>query len=226
MDLLDHDDDSPGPLAAPRLVDDGGFKCQTRQPGAVFARLLVPQMVSANEMLRRFVRVAPIAELQVGREGSKEFARRDTHSFGAAQIAEVDFAERVALLVADAARRVVAEEHLGRIVDAVDLIHQDEEPFALGKHDQLRPPRPGFTAWGGILELVGRLHRDEILAADYLRLDGLHPVTKLRAFHHSLSVTAAVGHEGIGSAGWIGLVGVPRVTADAMPIGSDYLVAP
>ena len=153
----------PGTLAAPRLVDDGRVERQTGQPGAVLARLLVPQMVGANEMLGRPVRVAPVAELQVGRERGEELARRDADALGTAQVAEVDLAERVALLVADAARRVVAEEHLLRIVHAVDPVHQDEIPLAPGKDDQLRPPRSGLAAGGGVLELVGRLHRDEIL---------------------------------------------------------------
>ena len=110
--MLDHDDDVPGSLATPRLVDERRGECQTCQPGAVFTRLLVPQMVRANEMLRRLVRVASVAELQVGRKWREELAGRDANSSGAAQVAEVDFAERVALLMADVARRVVPEKHL------------------------------------------------------------------------------------------------------------------
>src|SRR5207247_1787885 len=41
VDLLDHDDDPPGTLAAPRLVDDTRSERQTGEPGAVFAPLLV-----------------------------------------------------------------------------------------------------------------------------------------------------------------------------------------
>jgi hypothetical protein len=43
---------------------------------------------------------------------------------GAAQVAEVDLAERVALLMANTAWRVIAEKHLLRIIDAVDPIHR------------------------------------------------------------------------------------------------------
>src|SRR6266542_6166992 len=121
-------------------------------------------------MLRRFVRVAPVAELPVGREGSKEFTGRDAQPFGTAQVAEIDLAEGVAPVVADTARRVVAEEHLVRIVDAIDPIHRDKVPFAFWKHDPLRPARAGFAAGGGVLVAVGRRYRDEVFALEDLRL--------------------------------------------------------
>ena len=80
VDLLDHDDDPAGPLAAPRLVDDGRVERQAGQPGAVLAGLLVPQVVGADEVLGRLVRVAAVAELQVGRERGEELARRDANA--------------------------------------------------------------------------------------------------------------------------------------------------
>jgi len=55
MNLLDHDDDVPGALAALCLIDHGQFERQTGQPWPLFTRLFVPQMVGANKMLRRFV---------------------------------------------------------------------------------------------------------------------------------------------------------------------------
>src|SRR4051812_20361897 len=183
-------------------------------------------MVRANEMLWRLVRISPIAELQVGREGGKEFTGRDAQPFGTAQVAEVDLAERVAALVTDTARRVIAEEHLGRIVDAVDPIHQDEVALSFWKHDPLRPARSRFAAGRGVLVTVGRRYRDEIFPLEDLRLHRLHAVAELRSLDHPLPMAAAVGHEGIGSSGWFSFVGVPGITADAVPIRSDHLVAP
>src|SRR5437660_12262668 len=123
-------------------------------------------MVSTNETLRSLMRVAAVAELRIGREGREKFTGRNANSFVAAQVAEVHFAERVTLLMANAARHVATEKHLSRIVDAVDLVHQHEIPRALRKDNQLRPLRSGLTVGGGILVLVGRLHRHEIVAAD------------------------------------------------------------
>src|SRR5262245_48860223 len=107
--LFDHDDDAARPLAAPGLVDYRRFERQPRQPGAVFAGLLVAQVIGADEVLRRLVGVAPVAKLQIGRKGREELAGGDAHALGAAQVAEVDLAESVPLLMANAARRVVAQ---------------------------------------------------------------------------------------------------------------------
>src|SRR5207253_1131756 len=106
-------------------------------------------MISADEVLRRFVRVASVAELPVGWEGGKELAGRDAQPLGTAQVAEVDLAEGVAAVVADTARRVVAEEHLVRIIDAIDPVHRYEVPLSFRKHEPLRPARSGFAAGGG-----------------------------------------------------------------------------
>ena len=48
-----------------------------------------------------------------------------------------------------------------RIVHAVDPVHQDEIPLPLGNTTSCVHREPGLAAGGGILELVGRLHRDE-----------------------------------------------------------------
>src|SRR5262245_11870992 len=168
VDLLDHHDDPPGSLAAPSLVHDRRIERQPGQPRAVLAGLLVAQVIGANEVRRRPVRVAAVAVLEIRRERGEELARRDAHPRGAAQVTQVDLAEGVPLLVADAPRRVVAEEHLVRVVDTVDLVHEDEVPLALGEDDQLRPPRAGLAARGGVFVLVGRLHGDEVAAADHL----------------------------------------------------------
>ena len=162
VNLLDHDDDAAGPLAAPRLVDHRRLEGHPRQPGTLLARPSVPRMVCTNEVLRRPVQVPAVAELQVRRKGGEELAGRDAHSPGTAEIAEVDLAERVPSLVADAARCVVAEEHLRRVVDAVDPVHEDEEPLAPGEDDPLRPARPGLAAGGGVLEPAGGRDGDEL----------------------------------------------------------------
>src|SRR5262245_49371874 len=99
-------------------------------------------------MRRRPMRVPTVPELQIGRERREKLAGRNAHPFGTAQVAEVHLAERVALLVTDTTGRIVAEEHLRRIVDALDPIHQDEVALPSGKDDQLRPPRPGLAAGG------------------------------------------------------------------------------
>src|ERR1700730_1594458 len=108
-------------------------------------------MVGANKVLRRFVRVAPVTELRVRRERGEELTGRDAQPLGTAQIAEVDLAKRVATIMANAARRVVAEEHLFRIVDAIDPIHRDEVALSFWKNNQLRPARSNFAAGGGVL---------------------------------------------------------------------------
>jgi len=224
VDFLDHDDDAAGPLAAPGLVDDRGLEGHAGEPGAVLARLLVAQVVRPDEVLRRAVRVAAVAELQVGREGGEELAGRDAHSLGPAQVAQIHLAERVALFVAHAARHVAAEEHLGGIVDGVDSVHEHEEPLALGKDDQLRPARAGLAARGGIFVLVSRLDCHEVLGADDRRLHGLHAVAELRALDHALAAAAAVGHEGVVSRLRVGLVLVPGIAAHAVPVRGLDLV--
>ena len=162
--------------------------------------------------------IAAVAELHVGRKGGKELAGRDTQTIGTAEVAQIDLAERVALFMADTARRVIAEEHLVGVIDRVDPVHQDEVAFALGKHDQLRPTRTGFAAGGGVLVLIGRFHRDEIRAANHLRLDGLHSVAKLRAFNRPFAMFASVGHDRVLSSVRIGFVRVPAITAEAVPV--------
>lgn len=69
-------------LHAPRLVDDGGFEHDTRQPRALFARLLIAQVVAADEMLRRLVHVASVSKLPFGREDLMELAGRNAQPFG------------------------------------------------------------------------------------------------------------------------------------------------
>src|SRR5262245_7161562 len=174
VDLLDHHDNSPGALTAPGLIDDRGLERQPRQPGAVLARLWIAQVICPNKIGRRPVRVASVAEFSVRWEWRKELARWDAQPFGAAQIAEIHLAESVALLVSDASWIVVTKKHLFGIIDAVDAVHGHEVSFSFGKHNELRPQRAGFATRGGILVVVGRLHCDEIVALDHLRLDRLH----------------------------------------------------
>ncbi len=119
---------------------------------------------------------------------------------------------------------VAPEEHLLGIVDRVDLVHQDEEPLAFGKHDELRPPRSGLAPRGGVLVVVGRLDRDEILASDDLGPDRLHSVAELGALDHALPMTAAVRDQGVGFPGRVGLIGVPKIAADAVPVGGVNLI--
>ena len=142
---------------------------------------------------------------------------------GTAQIAEINLAERVALLLPDAARRVVAEKHLMRIVDALDLVHQYEEPLAFGKHNQLRPARSSFATGCGILIPISCLDRDEVCALDDVRLYGFHTVAELRALDDTLPMAAAVGHESVGLPSR--LVLVPSISANAMPIRGNHLIA-
>jgi hypothetical protein len=99
VDLLNHGDDPPGTLAAPRLVDDRGVEPQAGQPGAVLARLPVPQVVGADEMARRPMRVAPVDEFQVGAGAGRRIRWTGSEPLGSAQVAEVGRAERVALAV-------------------------------------------------------------------------------------------------------------------------------
>lgn len=92
--------------------------------------------------------------------------------------------------MADTARRVVAQKHLVRIVDAIDPVHREEVPHSFGEHDQLRPARSGVVPWGGNREAVGRLHRDEIFTSDHLGLYRLHPVAELGPLDLPLRATA------------------------------------
>ena len=128
--------------------------------------------------------------------------------------------------MADAAGGVVAEEHLLGVVDRVDFVHQHEVPLPFGEHDELRPLRARFAAGRGVLVFVGRLHRQVIFPADHLRLHRLHPVAKLRPFHAPLAVAAAVGDQVIVAAAGVGLVGVPGIAADPVPIRGNHLLAP
>src|SRR3989442_469527 len=51
-------------------------------------------------------------------------------------------------------------------------------------------------------------------------------VAELPYLDHALAMAAAVGHEGVGSHGRVGLVLVPAVAADALSIRGENLVAP
>ena len=75
---------------------------------AVGPGLGVPEAIGPDEVLGGRVQVASVAKLQVGREGLEELLRRDPDTVRTAQVAEVNLAEGVPLVVPDTAGRIVA----------------------------------------------------------------------------------------------------------------------
>ena len=148
---------------------------------------------------------------------------RDAQPLGAAQVAQVHLAERVPLVVAHAAGRVVAEEHLrpSRSPLSIRSIRRKYRSPS-GKHDQLRPARAGLVARGGVLVAVGRLHGDEVFAPDDLGLARASSGGRAAA-PRPCACDGCCRGPSARSARLAGSVsfGVPGVAADAVPVRGD-----
>lgn len=123
---------NPRSLVALRLVDGGRFERYARQPRALFTGLQVAQVVDADETRWHFVRIAAVIELFIRREVVKKLAGCQTQPLMAAEVTEVNLAERLAVFVMERPRHVGAEEHRIGIVSTVDSVHRKKYRFPLG----------------------------------------------------------------------------------------------